>query len=104
LLTNNYSRQSREVAKRLGVPIVGSAFKPLPAGFRRTLAQLAVRPDAALAVGDQLFTDVLGAKLVGMRAIVVKPLSGREFPTTKILRMLERPVYSRLRRTGTFAA
>ena len=43
------------------------------------------------------FTDVLGAKLLGMRAIYVQPIDRREFPTTRFLRLLERPVFWRLR-------
>lgn len=98
VLTNNYSAQARSVAQRLDLPIVTAAFKPLPRGFRRALRLLEVAPAAGLAVGDQLFTDVLGAKLVGMRAVVVRPLSTREFPTTKLLRLLEIPLYHRLGR------
>ncbi len=98
LLTNNYSPHVAQVANELNVPIVSAAFKPLPAGFRRSLQQMGVAAGAALAIGDQLFTDVLGAKLAGMRAIVVKPIGKREFPTTRILRLLESPVYALLRR------
>jgi len=99
LLTNNYSRQAADVAAELRMPIVRNAFKPLPAGFRRSLEHLGVPPGAALCIGDQLFTDVLGAKVTGMRAILVRPVSNREFPTTKVLRALERPVLARLRRS-----
>ena len=43
-------------------------------------------------VGDQLFTDVLGAKLLGLRTILTEPLIANDFPATRLLRLLERVV------------
>lgn len=100
LLTNNYSRSAQEVATMLAVPVIHSALKPLPAGFRKSLTALSLPAAAVLVVGDQLFTDVLGARLCGMRAVIVHPMSTRDFVTTKLLRLLERPLLARLRREG----
>lgn len=98
LLTNNYGGHVSGVASELGIPIVRGALKPLPAAFTRCLRVLETDAAHALAVGDQLFTDVLGAKLVGMRAVYVQRVAGREFPTTRFMRMLESPVLACLRR------
>lgn len=100
LLTNNYGGHARSVADELGMPIVRGALKPLPAAFTRCLRVLQTDAAHALAIGDQLFTDVLGAKLVGMRAVYVQRVGSREFPTTRFLRMLESPVLACLRRGG----
>jgi len=100
LLTNNYASNVRRVGAALDMPVVRGALKPLPSAFSAALRQLRSEASQSLSVGDQLFTDVLGAKAVGMRAIVVKPLTTRDFPTTRLLRMLEGPVYARLRRTA----
>ncbi len=43
--------------------------KPHPEIFRRTLASLGVRPGEAVHIGDDVTTDVAGARGVGMRAI-----------------------------------
>lgn len=101
LLTNNYGAQAHTVAKKMGASVVRAALKPNPSAFRRALTVLQTTPSKAVMIGDQLFTDVLGAKLVGMRAILVRPLSAREFVTTKFMRMLERPIVARLRRAGS---
>jgi len=98
ILTNNYGRQAHAVAKLLEIPIVKGAVKPFPRSFRRALRALGTAPRQSMVIGDQLFTDVLGGKLVGMRAVLVRPIGSREFPTTKILRMLEAPIVRRLRR------
>ncbi len=43
--------------------------KPHPEIFRRTLSALAVNPEEAAHVGDDVRTDIAGARGVGMRAI-----------------------------------
>ncbi|MGI8736405.1 MAG: YqeG family HAD IIIA-type phosphatase [Candidatus Eremiobacter antarcticus] len=100
LLTNNYGKQASVVARALGTPIVLGALKPVPFGYRRSLEHLQIEARHALGVGDQLYTDVLGAKLAGMRAALVQPIGRREFPTTRLMRVFERPVLEHLRRGG----
>ena len=41
-------------------------------------------------IGDQLFTDVLGAKLAGLEVILVEPLVRYDPWNTRPLRWLER--------------
>lgn len=98
LLTNNYARRALDVAQRLDVAIIKGALKPSPFAFAGALRRLGIDAARGVVIGDQIYTDVLGGKLVGMRAVLVTPLSTREFPTTRIVRWLERPVRARLRR------
>ena len=99
VLTNNYTRRASAVAEVLDIPIIKVAFKPSPMAFRSALRRMSIDAGAqAAVVGDQLYTDVLGGKLVGMRAILVDPLSTREFITTRFVRWLERPMRARLAR------
>jgi uncharacterized protein len=97
LLSNNFEERVAAIGSHLGVPTVSSALKPLPSGFLRALRVLGTTRRETAAIGDQLFTDVLGAKCVGLRAILTEPLVDRDFPATRLLRMLERAV---LRRNG----
>jgi len=97
LVTNNYSDQTGEVAARLAVPVVAGALKPIPMAFRKALGALAVPAGESAVIGDQLFTDVLGGKLLGMKAILVRPIGAREFFTTRFMRMMERPFLARSR-------
>jgi len=98
LLTNNYATHVRRVGEALDIPVVRGALKPLPGAFAAARKALGTDRARTLVIGDQLFIDVLGAKAAGMRAIVVAPIGPREFLTTKVLRVLERPVYARLAR------
>jgi HAD superfamily phosphatase (TIGR01668 family) len=100
LLTNNYSSAARTIADEFGVSAIAGALKPSPWAFGGALRALGVSAKQAAVVGDQIFTDVLGGKLAGMRAVLVRPLGTAEFPTTKFIRLLERPLLERLRRSG----
>ncbi len=81
------------------MPIVANARKPLPGGFRRALALLALPREAVVVVGDQLFTDIVGAKLYGLRAILVEPIVAHDPWNTLPLRILERWLLRDLPRT-----
>lgn len=95
LLSNNFSERVAAVGAQLGVPTVSSALKPLPFGFLRALRVLGTRRAETVVIGDQLLTDVLGAKLLGLHAILTEPLVERDFPLTRILRFLERRIFRR---------
>jgi predicted HAD superfamily phosphohydrolase YqeG len=47
-------------------------------------------------IGDQLFTDILGGKRVGITTILVAPRSKKEFFGTKFTRLIERMVLSKM--------
>lgn len=92
VLTNNGTPWAAQVARDLDVPCIPRARKPLPHGFRRALAVLELTAAEAIVIGDQLFTDVLGAKLAGLDVILVEPLIRRDPWNTRPLRWLERIV------------
>lgn len=89
VLTNNGTPWAAGVAKTLGVPCIPRAQKPLPRGFRRALALLELEREAAVVIGDQLFTDVLGARLAGLEVILVEPLVRHDPWNTRPLRWAE---------------
>ena len=96
LLSNNFSERVAAVAAQLGVPSVPCALKPLPFGFRRALRLLGTARAETVVIGDQLFTDVLGAKLLGLQAILTEPIVPRDFALTRVLRLLERLLFRRI--------
>jgi HAD superfamily phosphatase (TIGR01668 family) len=89
VLTNNGTPWAAQVAKDLGVPCIPRARKPLPNGFRRAVKVLELKPEECVVIGDQLFTDVLGAKLAGLEVILVDPLVRYDPWNTRPLRWLE---------------
>lgn len=92
LTSNNGYRRGAPVAARLGLPLVGNAGKPRRRCFLQAMSLLGSRPEETAVVGDQVFTDVLGGKRLGLLTVLVHPLSPREFVTTRLMRRLERLV------------
>ena len=95
LVSNNFTERVASVGAQLEIPIVPNALKPLPFAFLRALKLLGTPRRATVVIGDQLFTDVLGAKLLGLRTVLTKPLVARDFPLTRVLRFLERTLAGR---------
>jgi HAD superfamily phosphatase (TIGR01668 family) len=90
LVSNNWHERVSTVAAELGFDLVDKAVKPLPFAFSRALKKVGSTRRSAAVVGDQLFTDVLGGKLLGMKTVLVAPLSDTDLPHTLLLRRLER--------------
>ena len=89
------TRWARELGV-VGLPLMG---KPFRHAFARGLLQLGTPARETAMVGDQLFTDVLGANLAGMVSVLVAPLSSGKLLHTRALRRLERAVLKRLHLT-----
>jgi HAD superfamily phosphatase (TIGR01668 family) len=90
LVTNNSTPWALSVAEKLGIPCIPNARKPFPTGFRRALELLELPRESVVVIGDQFFTDVLGAKFCGLPVILVPPLGGRDPWNTRPLRILAR--------------
>jgi len=88
-------RRVVDLAKDLEVPVVKQAGKPFPVAFRRAMAAMGTDPGTTCAVGDQVFTDMLGANWLGLTTVLVKPLSKHESPHTRLIRLVERPLRRR---------
>jgi HAD superfamily phosphatase (TIGR01668 family) len=85
----------RRIGLQLGVPAIPNALKPLPRGFAAALRVLGTAKRQTIVVGDQLFTDVLGAKFSGLHSILTEPLVAKDWLGTRVLRLLERALLGR---------
>jgi HAD superfamily phosphatase (TIGR01668 family) len=90
LVSNNWHERVHQVAESLGFSLVAKAVKPLPFAFLRAIKLVGSSRDRSVIVGDQMFTDVLGGKLLGIKTILVTPLSTSDLPHTLMLRRVER--------------
>ncbi len=98
IVTNNATPWARAVAATFGVPCITNARKPFRAGFRRALDLLALPRERVVVIGDQFFTDVLGAKMCGLAVILVPPLADGDPLSTRPLRWLARALKREKRR------
>jgi hypothetical protein len=88
----------RSIAGAAGASHLAKAGKPFPRAYRRAMRKLGTGPDSTAAIGDQVFTDILGANLLGLDTILVEPFSPREFIGTRFVRLVERPLRKGWRR------
>jgi len=61
---------------------------------------LKTTPEETVVVGDQIFTDIFGGNRMGLYTVLVSPLSKREFIGTRFMRLAERIVLRKLKKTG----
>ena len=101
LISNNKLGRVKSFADAVGAFYVEDAHKPSRKGYQRGMQEMGTTTENTLFVGDQLFTDVWGAKRTGIRNILVKPIHPKEEIQIVLKRQLERIVlyfYKRQRR------
>ncbi|MBC7217084.1 MAG: YqeG family HAD IIIA-type phosphatase [Candidatus Caldatribacterium sp.] len=82
-------------ARHLAIPGISKAQKPRRGAFRVALETLGLQRNEVAVVGDQVFTDVFGGNRLGLFTILVRPISKREFITTRLGRFFERLILRR---------
>ena len=78
LLSNNKEPRVAMFNEPIGTNMIWKAGKPLPENYRKAMEMMHTDTKSTLFVGDQLFTDVWGAKKAGIRALLVKPMNPKE--------------------------
>ena len=97
IVSNARTGRTRSWAKSLGLTGWGLAGKPFPWGLRRAFVQMGLPAKEVAVAGDQLFTDVFGANLVGAYSVLVEPLEPKKgLPHTRWVRALERRILERI--------
>lgn len=90
ILSNTNDKQKVEkVAKTLDIPYRNLAKKPFKSGFLKVQKILNEKPENIGAVGDQIFTDVIGANRCKMFSILVDPIDKKDYWYTAWKRPLE---------------
>lgn len=92
LSNNNNKEKVGKLANILDIPFICFAKKPMKSGFKRAIKMLEIDAKNIGVVGDQIFTDILGANRMHMVSILTKPLEKRDFLVTKIKRPFENAV------------
>ena len=93
ILSNSGKRRSLEFSGRFSLNAIHGAGKPLKKGFLKTLKFLGLERSEVCMIGDQLFTDVLGANRLGIYSVCTRPITTDEPFTVKLKRPLERLVF-----------
>jgi len=91
IVSNARKHRVEEFCKSLEVDYIYKAHKPLGGGFNKAMEIMGLSKDKVAIIGDQLFTDILGGNLNGIRTILIKPIDPDEPFFIRFKRIFERP-------------
>ncbi len=99
--SNNKPQRVRVFNASLGYFAVSRSHKPSRKALRRALNAMGTSSADTLAVGDQIFTDILAARRLGLRCVLVPPIRDKQSFFVRLKRLLERPFIRCYRRRGS---
>lgn len=91
IVSNNSAKRVEPFAKALGLHFVPKGKKPLTFGYSRAQKEMGINKKYLAAVGDQIFTDILGSNLKGIRSVFVFPIEPETSLPFKFKRACEKP-------------
>lgn len=92
LISNNQEERVKMFNRDIDTRYIYNAHKPSTKNYIRAMEMMGTDRGNTLFVGDQLFTDVWGAKRAGIHNILVKPIYPKEEIQIVLKRYLERIV------------
>ncbi len=99
ILSNNSAQRVTPFAEMLKLDFESDGKKPLRSGYLRAMKKLGTSKKQTLAIGDQIFTDVLGARFAGIYCIFTDPIEPEHTKFFKFKRWAERPILSSFERS-----
>ena len=92
LISNNQEPRVKMFNEPIQVDYVYNAHKPSTSNYRYAMEIMGTDETNSVFIGDQLFTDVWGAKRTGISNILVKPIHPKEEIQIVLKRYLEKIV------------
>lgn len=74
VVSNSKRDRVPQFCRKYGIDCVTRAKKPFSKGIRECLERYGTEPGSAALVGDQIFTDTLGANAAGVTSILVNAI------------------------------
>lgn len=101
VVSNSWEWRVAPFANRLGLKHTSLSCKPLPFGFWRGIRRMGLKPAECIAIGDQVFTDIIGANLCGIASIQLQPIEPEKGkPILWLKRRLEKRIYEKRKGRG----
>ncbi len=92
LISNNKEPRVAMFNEPIQVDYVYDAHKPSTKNYKKAMEIMGTDRSDTVFIGDQLFTDVWGAKRTGIQSILVKPIHPKEEIQIVLKRFLEKIV------------
>ena len=93
ILSNARGSRVLPFARKIGLDYIGLAMKPLPFGYLRGVKRSGGQRQNTAIVGDQIFTDILGGRLAGVKTVLLTPVMPENKLSFKIRRKMEKAVF-----------
>ena len=94
VVSNSWEWRVAPFARRIGMEYTYLSCKPLPFGFLRGAHRMGLKRKECVAIGDQVFTDIIGANLCGVPCIQLQPIELEQGkPILRFKRRLEKRIY-----------
>ena len=90
VVSNSKRDRVKIFCAKYGIDCITHAKKPFHKGIRECLAKYGLKPRQCALAGDQIYTDTLGARSAGCKAILVKAIDNHNF-WLKARHVLEKP-------------
>lgn len=90
VVSNSRKNRVKVFCETYSLDCITHARKPFSKGIRQCLAKYGLPAERCALVGDQIYTDVLGANCAGVQSILVKAISNHNF-WLKARHVLEKP-------------
>ena len=74
VVSNSKNNRVVKFCEKYGLDCVTRAKKPFQKGIRECLARFDLKPSQAALVGDQIYTDVLGANCAGLTSVLISAI------------------------------
>lgn len=91
IVSNNHEPRVKPFADALGLDFVWEGKKPLSKGFREAKEKMHLPWNDLAVVGDQIYTDVLGAWLKRLKCVYVFPIEHEKQWFLRLKRKIEKP-------------
>ena len=90
-ISNNGKERVERFNQSLGFPAYWESGKPVRRCLDDAMIKLKVTAEETAVLGDQLLTDALAGKHIGLRAIIVPPIKDKTSPFFRFKRWCEKP-------------
>ncbi len=100
VVSNNKEPRVKSFADKSGIRYIYKANKPSPKGYEAAMVMMGSNRQNTLLIGDQIFTDVWGAKKAGIHSILVGQIARHEEIQIILKRRLEKIVIRSYQKHG----
>ena len=90
IVSNSHNDRVPQFCRERNMAVITHAKKPFTKGIRECLERYGIPASEAALVGDQIYTDTLGANSAGVTSILVKAINNHNF-WLKARHVLEKP-------------